>query len=151
MKSGRVSSRVIVGRLEMADRLLAEIRRLPLENQAAFLSDRRNIGAAESYLRRGLEALLDTGRHILAKGFGVAVSEYKEIGPALQRQQVLERDEAEILRVMAGYRNRLVHFYYEVTDEEMYGICTRKLGDIERIGDAYRRWLKQHPDKLEQA
>ena len=89
MKSGRVSSRVVVGRLEMADRLLQAIRSLPLENRDTFLADQRNIGAAESYLRRGLEALLDIGRHILAKGFGVAVSEYKEIGPALQQRESL--------------------------------------------------------------
>jgi len=150
MKSGRVSSRVVVGRLEMADRLLQAIRSLPLENRDTFLADQRNIGAAESYLRRGLEALLDIGRHILAKGFGVAVSEYKEIGPALQQQGVLVEDEARTLRTLAGYRNRLVHFYYEVTAEELYGICAHELGDVERIADAYRRWLKQHPKKLEQ-
>jgi len=32
-------------------------------------SDPRNVASAESYLRRGLEALLDLGRHLLAKGF----------------------------------------------------------------------------------
>jgi hypothetical protein len=37
------------------------------------------VGAAESYLRRAVEVLLDMGRHILAKEFALAVSEYKEI------------------------------------------------------------------------
>ena len=37
------------------DQMLAEIRALPLESQAAFLADRRNIHTAESCLRRALE------------------------------------------------------------------------------------------------
>ena len=120
-----------------------------MQNRDTFLADPRNIGAAESYLRRGLEALLDVGRHILAKGFGLAVSEYKEIGAALRRQGVLAEDEAKTLRMMAGYRNRLVHFYYEVTAEELYQICVHELSDVERISDAYRRWLNAHPEKAQ--
>ena len=44
----------------------------------------------------------------------------------------------------------LVHFYYEVAEEELYRICAQELGDIERVADAFRRWVKQHPDKMEQ-
>lgn len=70
-----------------------------------------NVWTAESCLRRGLEASLDVGRHILAKGLGLGVSEYKEIAPRLQERGILQDKEADLLRVLAGYRNRLVHFY----------------------------------------
>lgn len=33
----------------------------------SFLSDRRNVAAAESYLRRAREALIDLGRHVRAR------------------------------------------------------------------------------------
>jgi hypothetical protein len=39
---------------------------------AAFTADPRMVAAADSYLRRTLEAVLDPGRHILSKGFGRA-------------------------------------------------------------------------------
>lgn len=32
---------------------------------------------------------------------------------------------------MAGYRNRLVHFYHEVTDKELYSILKNNLIDME--------------------
>lgn len=32
---------------------------------------------------------------------------------------------------MAGYRNRLVHLYNEVTGEELHGILRANLGDVE--------------------
>ena len=149
MMPGPVSTRVISGRLAMIDSLLRQIRALPLESRDAFLADPRNTATAESCLRRSLEALLDIGRHVLAKGYGIAVSEYKAVATTLQKQGVLAEDEAAVLHVLAGYRNRMVHFYYEISEDELYAICTGELGDIERIADAYRRWLKQHPEKLD--
>jgi len=32
---------------------------------------------------------------------------------------------------MAGYRNRLVHFYEEITPKELYQIITQDLNDLE--------------------
>ena len=46
---------------------------LPLADLQAFTADPRMVATAgDSYLRRALEALLDLGRHVLAKGFGRA-------------------------------------------------------------------------------
>lgn len=78
------------------------------------------------------------------------VSEYKEIVIRLQAQGVLSENEAATLHLLAGYRNRLVHFYHEVSAEELPQVCSQQLGDIEVMQDAYRRWLKEYPEKLDQ-
>jgi uncharacterized protein YutE (UPF0331/DUF86 family) len=147
MMPSRVSRRVVGDRLALVDRMLNEIRLLPLGDRSLFFADRRNIWTAEACLRRSLEALLDIGRHILAKGFGKGVSEYKEIAARLDAHDVLSTQDAGLLRVMAGYRNRLVHFYHEISADELYDICANQLGDIERLQDAYRRWINNHPEK----
>jgi uncharacterized protein YutE (UPF0331/DUF86 family) len=149
MMPSQISMRVVVDRLALIDEMLNEIRALPLADRAVFFTDRRNIWTADSCLRRSLEALLDIGRHMLAKGFAVGVSEYKEIATRLERHGVLSTEEANILRRMAGYRNRLVHFYHEISPEELYSICVHNLGDIENIRDTYRRWINTHPEKVE--
>jgi uncharacterized protein YutE (UPF0331/DUF86 family) len=150
MMSETISKRVVSDRLAWVDRMVSEIRALPLGDQATFFSDRRNVWAAESCLRRGLEALLDLGRHILAKGFGIGVSEYKEIALRLAEHGVLASQDAGLLRVLAGYRNRLVHFYHEIGPDELYEICTFRLTDLERLAMAYREWLRKHPDQLDE-
>jgi uncharacterized protein YutE (UPF0331/DUF86 family) len=76
---GRVSKRVIADRLDWIESMLERIRALPLRDKELFFSHVRDEAAAESYLRRALEALLDLGRHILANGFGKGVTEYKQI------------------------------------------------------------------------
>jgi len=129
--------------------LLREIRSLPLGDQTLFFADRRNLWSAESCLRRSLEALFDVGRHILAKGYGSGVSEYKEIALRLQEKAALTETEAELFTVLAGYRNRLVHFYHEVSAQELFEICSNQLGDLELIQNAYRRWMKEHPERVD--
>jgi uncharacterized protein YutE (UPF0331/DUF86 family) len=150
MTPAKLSRRVVGERLEWVDKMVAEINSLPLGNFEEFTEDNRNIWAAESCLRRALEALLDLGRHILAKCFGEGVSEYKKVAIELERTKVLSQGDAKLLRTLAGYRNRLVHFYHDITTKELYGICTDDLGDILAMRDAYLNWLKANPDRIDE-
>jgi uncharacterized protein YutE (UPF0331/DUF86 family) len=54
------------------------------------------------------------------------------------------------MRVLAGYRNRLVHFYHEVSAEELYEVCLHQLIDVELVRAACQRWLREHPEKLDE-
>lgn len=150
MTRGKISKRVVGDRLSWVERMVREIRTLPLEDRETFFADPRNVGMAESCLRRALEALLDLGRHILVKGFGSGVSEYKEVASTLGEQNVLTREEAQLLRILAGYRNRMVHFYHQIGPDELYEVCARDLGDVERIAEAYRKWLREHEEWLDE-
>jgi uncharacterized protein YutE (UPF0331/DUF86 family) len=149
MTPGKIARRVALERLGLIDELLEDIRDLPLNDQVSFFADKRNVWAAESCLRRCLEALFDLGRHILAKGFGQGVSEYKEIALELGNNDLFSQKEMELLRVLTGYRNRLVHFYHEVSKEELYQICASQLGDVELVRNAFLDWLKTNQDRLD--
>ena len=84
MSTGKLNSRILADRVAWINRMLEEIGKLPLDDYERFILDSRNIWTAESCLRRSLEALLDLGRHILAKGFGKGITEYKEIARELK-------------------------------------------------------------------
>lgn len=47
-------------------------------------------------------------------------------------------------------RSALVHFYHEVTEEELYRICSTQLGDIETLLAAILAWMKAHPEMIDQ-
>lgn len=143
MTRGSISKRVVADRVKWVETMLGQIRDLPVQDKHMFFSDPRNPLACESCLRRALEALLDLGRHILAKDFGIGVEEYKEIGPVLARQGVMTEEDARLFRILAGYRNRMVHFYHEVSNEEILDICSNQLSDLEIVLEAIRGWLKK--------
>jgi uncharacterized protein YutE (UPF0331/DUF86 family) len=99
---------------------------------------------AESYLRRSLEAMFDIGRHIIAKSAGKAVVEYKEIARALCEHGVISEKLSEKMILMAGYRNRLIHFYHEVSDRELYLIVRDHLNDIREFVNEIKEFIKAY-------
>jgi uncharacterized protein YutE (UPF0331/DUF86 family) len=144
-----VRAKIVASRAQRIKQMLGQIRNLPLSSLQDFVADVRNVAAAESFLRRSLEALLDVGRHILAKGLGEAVTEYKEIAVVLTKRAVLSEEEGRLLQRLAGYRNRMVHFYHEITEKELYQICSQELSDIEALLNAILKWIKDHPDMID--
>jgi uncharacterized protein YutE (UPF0331/DUF86 family) len=151
MSPSKISRRIFLDRIAWIDRMIAQIRALPLADRAAFLADSRNVFTAESCIRRALEALFDLGRHVMARGFGVGVTEYKEIAENLGSQGVLSATHAGLMKILAGYRNRLVHFYHEVSADELFEICSTELNDVISLQDELRRWLGSHPDLVDSA
>ncbi len=126
--------------------MVAGLRDLPVGSLEEFTEDRHAVAAAESYLRRAVEALVDLGRHVLAKRFAIAVSEYKAIPAALGRADVLDEKRVRTFTKICGYRNRMVHFYHMISDAELHTICTRHVGDLEEILAALLDWIAAHPD-----
>jgi uncharacterized protein YutE (UPF0331/DUF86 family) len=147
----RMQAKVVTERVAWVRHMMTQIRALPLDSYDTFRADPRSVASAESYLRRALEALLDLGRHVLAKGFGQVVVEYKEIARQLERVGVLDKEQGALLRTLAGYRNRLVHFYDEVTELELYNICAWRLGDLDIILAAMVAWIDAHPELIDQS
>jgi len=93
--------------------------------------------------------LLDLGRHILAKVFGQGVTEYKEIARALGEKGVLDSECANLMEILAGYRNRMVHFYLEIETVELYKICKEDLDDIKKVRTALAAWVENHPELVD--
>jgi uncharacterized protein YutE (UPF0331/DUF86 family) len=139
---GAIRPEIVADRALWIRRMVSDLRTLPLENIEAFHADKHFSAAAESYLRRALEALMDLGRHILAKGFGYPATEYKEVAEALSERGVLGPDTAKLMTRMAGYRNRMVHFYHEIEPGELYEICHSHLHDIEKVLDEMLAWVR---------
>lgn len=149
MSPGRLRQSVVSGKAEIIRDLMDHAATLPQDSLEDFVENRHAVAAAESYLRRALEALLDLGRHLLAKGFGVPTSEYKAIPAKLREAGVLDADLASRFVEMAGYRNRLTHFYDEVTPEELYRIVSNERGDVEAVLTALLGWVADHPERVD--
>ena len=130
MVISNLNTKLIEDRLGFINQAIVKLRKLSYLDAKDFL-DGDNPAIAESYLRRALEAIFDIARHIIAKTARKGLVEYKEVAGALGEQGVISQGQAEKLRLIAGYRNRLVHFYHEIGDRELYLILTNNLSDIE--------------------
>lgn len=137
MTTGPVDPKIVADRLALLRQCLEDLRALPTASLPEFLGDRRNAHAADSLLRRSLEALFDTARHLLAKGFAVGALEYREVARrAAEKGLVADPELAERFVQMAGFRNRLTHHYENVTPEELFAVVARDLPDLEALAAA---------------
>jgi uncharacterized protein YutE (UPF0331/DUF86 family) len=146
MSPSKIRLKTVTAKAELIREMLAAIETLPLASETEFSSDVRMVAAGESFLRRALEGLLDLGRHVLAKGFGKVVPEYAAVADTLAAQGILSPESAAKLRLMARYRNRMVHFYDQVRPPELYEILAGERGDVEEILTAIQSWLAAHPE-----
>lgn len=112
-----------------------------------FLSDRKNPPFVESYLRRSLEAAFDIGRHILSKTYGFKEIEYKVIAKELGERGIITKELSDVLYTMAGYRNRMVHFYREITPEELFQITRDNLKDLDRFTKEIVSFIRAYEEK----
>ena len=146
-----VISNLNIGRiLELVrymENCVQELKPFSTMTREEFLSDKRNPPFVESYLRRSLEVVFDIGRHILSKTYGFKEIEYRAIAKELGKRQMITFELSDELSKMAGYRNRMVHFYKEVTPEELYGIVANDLKDFDRFAREIVAFMKAYEDK----
>lgn len=129
-----INKLLISQRLELIDDWLRNLKRLASLSYEDFISNDLNVAAAESYLRRSLEAIFDIGRHILAKTGNIDMAgEYKSIAKGLANNNFVSGGLGKKLIQMSGYRNRMVHFYSMITEKELYEILRDNLADIEQF------------------
>ncbi|NLC08132.1 MAG: DUF86 domain-containing protein [Syntrophomonadaceae bacterium] len=120
----------VLGRV---DKIRRSINRLADFQQMSFEEFRENAdnyAIAEHHLRRALENLFDIGRHLLVKGGLGHPDNYREVIDMLGKAGIIPMNFASRIRGMAGYRNRLIHEYERVDEEEIYNIVTTKLKDF---------------------
>lgn len=143
MKDLKIKRETILDRIGIIENSLVrleDLRALPLNK---FL-DGENFAIAEHYLRYALEATFDICAHVLSRIPGAMVDEYKQIAVEMGRQKVVPMDFAEEnLYKMAGYRNRLTHFYFEISPKEMHEIIQNKLGDFRALLKYFKKLIEK--------
>lgn len=138
---------VIIKRVNGIQQELIELRTLT-ELPFKDFSEGTGFKLAQYHLHRALEGVFNIGTHILSRIPGGQATQYSEIALKLGEHGILDAAFAkEKLVLMAKYRNRLVHFYAEVTPKEMYGILKNNLGDFEVFLSAIKKVL-ENPEQF---
>lgn len=100
------------------------------------------------HLHRALEGVFNISAHILSRIPGAQATKYREMAQNLGKFGIVDKKFADTkLSEMADYRNRLVHFYAEVTPEEVYKILQNDLADFDFFLSAVKVVL-EHPERF---
>lgn len=133
----------VLEKLNIINDSLLKLERLSSLTLEEFMSDFRNYDSAKYNFIKAIEAMIDIGNHIIARrklGIPKSFSDTFEI---LGNNNIISRDKVENYKAMARFRNRLVHFYHRVDDQEVYSILRSNLSDFEFFVESIRNFLRE--------
>ena len=128
----------------------ADIKELSLLSNIPFEKFEAGVGfkLAQFHMHRALEGVFHISAHILSRIPGAQATQYQEFARKLGEYGIIEKEFANTKLVeMAKYRNRLVHFYAEISAKELYAILREDLADFDVFLSAVKRLL-EHPDQF---
>lgn len=106
---------------------LEKMRGLSLEH---FSSNIRDLAAAKYFLRTAIEAMIDIGSHMVAKLLLGVPNTNVEVMDLLAKKDIISSNNLPIYIKMVKYRNRLTHFYSDITVSEIHTIIHSQLTDF---------------------
>jgi len=111
--------------------LLLESRKVSYND---FLENPIHHGSTERFLHLAIESCLNIGNRLISLyqfSKPVATPEtYADIFKEMHRLGVVDSDFLQRLVKMAQFRNRLVHLYWEIDQEAVYGYLQNNLNDF---------------------
>lgn len=142
MKKQPLEKDTIVKRINGIQAEIAELQKLGTRSLEAFSSG-EGFKLAEYHLHHALEGVFHITSHVLSRIPGGQATEYAESARKLGEFGVIDKDFANTTLVkMAKYRNRIVHFYAQITPQEYYDIIKNHLGDFDTFLFAVKRVLE---------
>lgn len=138
---------VVIKRIDGIHQELIELRALGELSKNDFCE---GVGfkLAQYHLHRALEGVFNIGAHILSRIPGAQAAQYKEIALKLGEYGIVDKNfSVEKMVLMAGYRNRLVHFYADISPNELYAIIKNNLADFDVFLSSVKKVL-ENPQKF---
>lgn len=115
-------------------------------DKESFLNDPDKIGSAKYNFIITIESAIDICNHIISQNGYRAPENYADTFQVLTDHGAFDSAFVKDLKEMGRFRNRLVHLYWEVDDEQVYEILQTRLDDLKTFLDKIAVFLSL--DKL---
>jgi uncharacterized protein YutE (UPF0331/DUF86 family) len=125
--------------------LLLESKKIPYED---FKNSPIHQGSSERFLHLAIESCLNIGNRLISLyQFSKPVTTpdtYADIFKEMNRLGVVGNDFMKRLINMARFRNRLVHLYWDIDQEVVYGFLQNNLDDFRLFQQQVVTYLQQN-------
>jgi len=128
----------LVSELRKSVERLRAIERL---RQDEFLDDPDKIGSAKYHFIVAIEACIDMCNHVISRNGYRIPEDYADTFQVMGEVGALDADFTGELRNMAKFRNRLVHIYWGVDDQQLHEILKTRLDDFKKFLDSMANFL----------
>ena len=110
---------------------MKKLRKFQEISREDFTSDYRNYDAAKYNLQTSIEAIIDISNHIISReNLGVPESNADSFR-ILAGHGIISKDKLTIFTGMARFRNKAIHLYEEIDNDEIYRLIVEHLDDFD--------------------
>lgn len=120
---------------------LNRLKSLGALDERLFLTDPDKIGSAKYNFVIAIESAIDICNHIISQNGYRVPDDYADTFQVLGEQGVFDKEFLRSLKDMVRFRNRLIHLYREVDDEQVYEILQTRLDDFKTFLDRTAAFL----------
>ncbi|HOP74279.1 MAG TPA: DUF86 domain-containing protein [Bacillota bacterium] len=136
-----VDKEKIVSKINVLKQSLDRLEHLRSLSQEAFLSSFLNFDAAKYNLIIAIEAMIDIGNHIISRKNLEIPETSSDTMKTMVKHGILPADKQSDFVAMVRFRNRAVHLYDQVNNEEIYRILQENLWDFKVFIRAIVKYL----------
>lgn len=111
-------------------------------NRELFLNDPDKIGSTKYNFIIAIESAIDICNHIISQNGYRVPEDYADTFQVLGEQGAFDKDFVKVLKDMAKFRNRLIHLYWEVNDEQVHEVLHTRLNDFKAFLDKIAVFLR---------
>ena len=127
-----------IDRIRRFRRDLKDFGQIPRES---FRTNRERQYAVLHAMQNAIEGCIEIASHIVSADRLGAPTDYAHLFSLLEENRVIPSSVAEAMRQMARFRNRIVHLYWDVDLDLVYGYVTSRLGDFDSYLAAIEDYL----------
>ncbi len=110
---------------------ISQLETISSVDSETFINDPLMSPASTRLLQISIEAMIDIANHIVARNHLGTPKTYRESMEILCRKGIIPKDKLHIYLKMIKFRNRAVHLYDDISDDEILKIIKHNLHDFE--------------------
>jgi len=133
--------RKIEDRIDRIRRFKGDLEEFGGISREAFRANRERQYAVLHAMQSAIEGCIEIASHIVSADRLGAPADYAHLFSLLEQHGVLPATVAEAMRQMARFRNRIVHLYWDLDLDLVYGYLTGRLSDLDSYLTAIEKYV----------
>ena len=125
-----VSKEKIFQKFSLLDEYLNILKDIASKPVNTFIKDKILLGSAKYYLQVSIECCLDVANHIIASERFRVPRDYADSFKVIEEEGLVSGKLGKRLQQMAKFRNRLVHLYGDIDDENVHTYINKDVKDL---------------------
>lgn len=138
-----IDRHLIEHKLRRIEGFLREINLAEIPSYKAFKGDIIKKRFIERNIQLSIEEMIDICKHIVSSLDMPDTETYRECFEKLAVSEIISKKNLEVYKRMIGFRNKLIHAYEGMNEEEIYGIYKRRLNDFHKFVKEIRDYIRK--------